>query len=168
MTEATEGGAAAALAVTPPAPPANATEASARLAALAADKDWSDKLLAGDVGATKEFHQLSELVAAGGSDVDMAMAGVTPSGIPDSSFRLMAASVPWLREMGISDGSIRQLLSDQKVSKEEHRLVSDFKARHMRDPEWTKKYLAGDMDARKLMTLCNIVMSVGIADAAAA
>jgi hypothetical protein len=61
-----------------PAPPANSAEAGARLGALTADKAWSDKLLAGDVAATKEFYELTTMVADGSSDVELAMAGTLP------------------------------------------------------------------------------------------
>jgi hypothetical protein len=59
----------------PPAPPANATEASNRLGALVADKDWSARLMAGHSETTAEFHSLTAMVAEGGDDIDVAMSG---------------------------------------------------------------------------------------------
>jgi hypothetical protein len=62
----------------PAAPPATATEASARLTALSGDKAWSGKLLSGDLSATKEFNDLTTMVAEGGDGVAVAMSGVLP------------------------------------------------------------------------------------------
>jgi hypothetical protein len=61
-----------------PAPPANAAEASSRLGTLTADKAWGDKLLAGDAATMKEFNSLTEMVAAGGDNVDRAISGALP------------------------------------------------------------------------------------------
>ena len=62
----------------PPAPPATATEASARLTALSGDKAWSGRLLSGDLTATKEFNDLTTMVAESGDGVAVAMSGVLP------------------------------------------------------------------------------------------
>jgi hypothetical protein len=151
--------------VVPPAPsppPATPAEASARLSTLTADKDWAGKLLAGHGETTKEFHQLSELVAKG-DNVDAAMAGVVPSlasgVIPDSGLLLMANVAADLRERGVSDGAIRELLSGQKAPPEAIAAVRAWKAEHMGDAEWTAKYLKGDALAVKQMTLAQIVLT---------
>ena len=39
-------------------PAANSTEASAKLSTLTADKDWGDRLMAGDANATRGARQL--------------------------------------------------------------------------------------------------------------
>jgi hypothetical protein len=154
-----------------PAPPANATEASVRLGALSADKEWAGKLLAGDVAANREFQELSALVATG-DKVDAAIAGIRPDiqdgVIPDSSTVLMTNVAADLRANGISDDSIRQVLTGQKVSKQERTLVETWKGQRMRDPAWTKLYLAGDPQAVRDMTLANIVISSEVAEARAA
>jgi hypothetical protein len=72
----------------PPAPPTNSAEASARLGALSADKAWSDKLLAGDPYAAKEFSDLHVMIDAG-DKVDSALAGLLQD--PDGGNRVMVA-----------------------------------------------------------------------------
>jgi hypothetical protein len=152
----------------PPAPPANAAEASTRLGTLTADKEWTEKLLAGDAAAAREFHDLSTMVATG-DKVDAAIAGIRPDIqdgiIPDSSAVLMTNVAATLRANGISDDAIRQVLTGQKVSKQERGLVETWKGQRMRDPEWVKAYLSGDPQAAKDMTLANIVMSSETAEA---
>jgi hypothetical protein len=146
--------------------PSSAAEASARLDVLISDKEWAGKLLAGDGLATKEFHDLSALIAAD-EKVEAAMSGkgsVLPGGIPDSQLKLMTETAGYLREHGVGEGAVRQTLTGEKVSKKEYELVTAWKAQHMRDGDFTKKYLAGDSEATRQMTLANIVLASEIKD----
>ncbi len=149
-----------------PAPPANATEAAARLGALSADKIWADRLLSGDGAATREFHQLSEMVA-NGDQIDMAMAGplhsLASGVIPDSSLRVMSEGAAMLREKGLSDGTIRQLLSDQPVSVQEQEAAKVWMNEFRTDRERVRKYLEGDAGLGKQVTAAHILINSTIA-----
>jgi hypothetical protein len=79
----------------------------------------------------------------------------------------MIAATNMLREIGISDPAIRQVLTDYEVSAAEHAMTAKWKADHMRSQEWTAKFLAGDGDAVRDMTNANIVLSSRIKPAAA-
>ena len=147
-----------------PAPPANATEANARLGTLTENKEWGGRLLAGDAAATKEWKDLTAL-AAGGNPVEAAMAGVVPGlndaggMLPGGDDLVMAGVVEHLRERGISDGAIRELLNDDKVAQWEHDAAKRWKDEHMSDREWTKKWRAGDALAAKEMILADIILN---------
>jgi hypothetical protein len=145
----------------PPAPPANATEASSRLAALSADKAWSGKLLSGDTSATKEFNSLTTMVAEGGDGVAVAMSGVLPPAA-NGEMREMAGLTEFLRDTGITDDVIRQTLSGHEVTQAEFDATKRWHDQHMRDKEFTKKWLAGDPEAAKQMTLAHIILGSSV------
>jgi hypothetical protein len=153
--------------VAPPAPPASAAEASAKLAALTNDKTWGDKVLASDPAATKEFQTLTAMVAEGGAKVESALAGTLPD-IPDSEHRLMAEAATWLRGLGVSDDVVRQTLANHEVTQLEFNAVEAWKNQHMKSSEFSARYLAGEPDEVRLMTLANVVLSSNIKKAEAA
>jgi hypothetical protein len=150
------------------APPANATEARARLDSLTGDKDWGARVMSGDVAANKEFHDLTAMVAAGGDAVDQAIAGIVPGDIPDAGQKRMTEAATWMREHGLSDGVIRQTLTDHEVTPQEVRAVEAWKAQKMRSPEFTKAFLAGEPDPVREMLLADIVLSSPIKKSEAA
>lgn len=150
---------------TPPAPPAapsNAAEASARLATLTADDGWRSKFFSGDVATAEEWKNLTTLVATG-TGVDAAMAGVMPSSangiLPDANQNLMTQSAAWLRECGLSDGTIRQLLNDETVSAEEHAAAKQWRLEFLSDRERTAKWRAGDAALRKQVLAADIIIN---------
>jgi hypothetical protein len=153
--------------VAPPTPPANAAEASARLDALIADKDRGAKLLAGDPAITKEFHDLTKMVAEGGDHVDRAMAGVLPD-VPDSDLKTMAGTADMLRTLGIEPEAIRQTLENREVTLAEFDATKAWLARSMKDQFWVKSYLENDPAAAKQMMLASIILSSPIKSGAAA
>jgi hypothetical protein len=149
--------------VQPPAPPATAAEASGRLEALKADKEWGAKLIAGDAEANREFRELQlKIDSADPAD----MAAVAMSGnigeMPDSRVKLMAETAGMLREIGIREEIIEQTLKGHEVSPDEYKQVEAWKARQMKDPVFVKAYLSGDPEARQKMVLSAIVLSGGI------
>jgi hypothetical protein len=159
MTEAT----------TPPAAPKNAAEAATRLADLRNDPAWGKKFLEGDAAARTESRQLSELIAGDVTDQPVIRSAATleqidaaiMTGLSDgsSASREMASAIPWMREAGMSDGTIRQVFTDQEIPQKEFDLASAWKVQHMRDSEWCKKYLAGDTEAHKQMMAANIILN---------
>jgi hypothetical protein len=142
-----------------------AIEAHARLAELAADPEWSQKLLDSDADTRREFDRLTALVASG-SDADLALAGIMPKNHidygPGASLRNQIETVPLLRQMGVNDESIRQLLEGSPVTKAEHALAVQWRDQHMGDAEWRGKLLSGDYDARRELTLASIIMAAGV------
>jgi hypothetical protein len=146
----------------PSATPTDAAGARARLAELAANPKWTSDYLNGNTAARQEFEAVTKLIATG-SDVDMAIAGLLPEAHvdfgPGAPLRDQAAAVPFLRHLGIGDEAIKQLLSDQPVSRREYQLAEQWRNSHMKNAEWTKRWLAGDHDAAREMTLCSIVLA---------
>jgi hypothetical protein len=49
--------------------------------------------------------------------------------------------------------------SRAEVSESEHNLANAWRIAHMNDPTWTKKYLDGDVEARKMMVGVNTILS---------
>jgi hypothetical protein len=153
---------------TPPAPPANATEARMRLDALTADKAWGDRFCNGDIAAKKEFSDLTSMIAGGGDDVVSAAMSGNIGEVPSSALKMMAETAGMLREVGASEPVIEQVLKGHKVTAQEYKLVEAEKARLMKSEAFVKDYMAGDPEARKRLLLCDIVISGGIREEAAA
>ncbi len=146
----------------PAAPPANSAEASAKLAALTSDQAWRDRFLSGgDPAATKEFHELTSAVAAGGSDVEIAMSGALPD-LPNSELRMMAGTAEMLREIGLRPEVIRQTLEGHEVSKAEFDATAAYKSRMMKDPNFVKAFLSGSAEEGQKVMLMSIILSSNI------
>jgi hypothetical protein len=144
----------------PPAPPANSAEARTRLDALIADKERGAKLLAGDAATNREYRELRTL-ADNPDPADVVAAAMSGQigDVPDSSVKMMAETAGMLREIGIREEIIEQVLRGHEVSADEYKLVEAWKARQMKDPVFVKAYLSGDPEARQKMTLAAIVLS---------
>jgi hypothetical protein len=153
--------------VAPPAPPANAAEASARLATLTNDKAWGDKLLASDPATTKEFHDLTKMVAEGGDHIDRAMAGALPD-VPDSDLKTMAGTADMLRTLGIEPEVIRQTLENREITLAEFEATKAWLSRTSKDQFFLKAYLEGDPDAARQIMLASIILASPIKSEAAA
>jgi hypothetical protein len=130
-------------------------------------KAWGEKLMAGDPAATKEFHSLTEMMAAGGDNVERAISGALPD-IPSSDLKHMAGTADMLREIGVTPEVIRQTLEGHEVTQAEYDATKAWRARTMKDQFWVKAYLEGDPDATRQMTLASIILSSNIKSGAAA
>ncbi|MET4345510.1 hypothetical protein [Bradyrhizobium sp. RT9a] len=144
--------------------PATATEARAQIDALTTNAEFGSKLLSGDVAATQQWNDLHSALGKGGDEVDRAMRGeiLGADTIPDSESKRLAEGASWLRTLGLSDGVVREALEGAGVSKEEYRMVSDWKSRHMADPVFSKRFLSNEAEAVRLMTTANVVIAGGI------
>jgi hypothetical protein len=143
----------------PPAAPSTPAEAATRLDQLKSDPAWRDGFLSGSGPQAREYRDLTAL-AAKGDKVDLAMAGVLADGPWQESGHLqMIAATTMFRELGISDATIKQTLSDYEVSQQEHDVVAKWKADRMRDSEWVKKWLSGEGEQARDMMLANIVLT---------
>jgi hypothetical protein len=60
---------------------------------------------------------------------------------------------------GLGAKAYAELREQPFVTADERALAEGWKTQHMRDPEWVKKYLAGDADANRLMLVSNILLT---------
>jgi hypothetical protein len=143
----------------PAAAPSTPAEASTRLDQLKSDPAWRDGFLSGSGPQAREYRDLTAL-AAKGDKVDLAMAGVLGDGPwQDSGHLEMIAATKMFRELGISDATIKQTLTDYQVTQREHDAVAKWKADRMRDSEWVKKWLSGEGEHARDMMLANIALT---------
>jgi hypothetical protein len=162
MTDVTTATAGTTTAPAAPAPPATPSEAASRLAGLREDKSWADKLLLGKDAATlAEFHSLSKLIASG-DDIDLAMSG--DPNLPDSgvdgklSLAKVASAIPDLRDSGLSDGVIKELLGGRQSTPEELTAVKRLQTMRHSDPNWVKAYLSGRFEQVRESRLISAVL----------
>jgi hypothetical protein len=157
----------AALHPDPPANPGTPVEASARLAFLTKDPAWREKVLAGDAATRQEMDSLTKMVAEG-DPTDGILAGVVPETMVEfqtpgvASYLEMAAAVPMLRNAGLRDEVIREILTDKKVGRREHEMTRLLQAEKMGDAEWRQRLLSGDFVARRELTLMSTILSATI------
>ena len=151
----------------PPVPPSTPAEATTRLDQLKADPKWTTALLSGGPTQTKEFHDLHKLVAQG-DNIDAAMSGVLPDGIiQDGATVEMASMAGHLRELGVRDEVVREYLTGHSTTQKWFDEVKKIKADRMSDTVWVKRLMSGDVEARRQLTLANIVLTGGIKEASA-
>jgi hypothetical protein len=151
----------------PPTPPSTPAEATTRLDQLKADPKWTTALLSGGPAQTKEFHDLHELVAKG-DGVDQAISGTMPTRIiQDSTQFEMASMAAHLKELGIRAELVREYLTGHTTTKGWYDEVARHKADRMRDPAFVKALFSGSVEARRTLTLCNIVLSGEITESSA-
>ncbi|MCK1542207.1 hypothetical protein IVA98_32935 [Bradyrhizobium sp. 160] len=156
----------------PPAPVIPETEAAAlaRKAQLTADPKWRDEYLSGSPRHAKELSDLEAVIQKGNADpqTEMAIAGELFDGIQPSGHLAAVGAAEMLREAGVRDTAvIRQVLTGEAVSAEEHAAATETKARLMANHDFAKRYVSGDGEARREMTLLNVILSSPIKGAAA-
>jgi hypothetical protein len=123
-----------------------------------------DRLFNGDRAEGQKFSGLlREKIEA--SPVEAAMEG-TIGDVPSSDLRQMAVGAGWLRNIGVSEGAIKEMLSGRQAPPEEYEAVKRWKSDALRNPEWTKKLLSGDQEAQRQLVLANIVLTNGVLEAA--
>ncbi|WLA53194.1 hypothetical protein [Bradyrhizobium diazoefficiens] len=143
-----------------PALPSTPAEAATRLDQLKADPKWTSSFLSGSPTQLQEFRDLHGIIAKG-DHVDMAMSGLMPEQ-PSSGHREMAGTAAMLRELGIDDRIIKETLIGHMVTKPEYEATERWKKDAMSNPEFVKLYTGGDNEARRKMTLANIILTGGI------
>jgi hypothetical protein len=161
MTDGITATAAATTTPAAPAPPATPSEAASRLAVLREDKTFGEKLLSADAPTLAEFRSLTKLIASG-DDIDLAMSG--DPNLPDSggdgklSLAKVAGAIPDLRDSGLSDGVIRELLSGRQSTPEELTAVKRLQTMRHSDPTWVKAYLSGQFEQVRESRLMSAVL----------
>ena len=143
-----------------PAPaPSTPAEAATRLDQLRADPKWTTALLEGGPVQKREWHELHEIISSG-DNIDAAMAGVMQPGIIQDSEHLENISfAAHLRELGIRPEVIREALTGPTETKPWRDEVARFKADKMSDAAWVRRLMSGDVEARRQLTLCNLVLT---------
>jgi hypothetical protein len=127
-----------------------------------ADPEWGAKVFAGNPEANRELRELTSKASGTDDSVVAAVMSGEPGKMPTTETHIMAGTAGMLREMGISEEVIEQTLKGHQVSEQEYKLTQAWKARHMKDPEFVKRFLNGDTEAREKMTLADIILSGGI------
>jgi hypothetical protein len=122
---------------------------------------WREKLEAGDGATWKEFDELAK-AAAEADPVKAVMSGNLPDVAP-SEHRLMEHTASTLREIGIRDEIIKDVIAGtHEVTKQEWDLTVQWKQDHMEDLEWVKSLLSGNAKARRELALATIILNGGI------
>ena len=73
--------------------------------------------------------------------------------------RALASEVNALRQAGVSDGAIKQLLDGYPMSAQEVEMVRRFKSMRLGDSEWVGRYLKGGWAETREMRLISMVLS---------
>jgi hypothetical protein len=145
----------------PPAAPMSPSEAASKLATLRSDNAWGDAVLRGSPAELAELRSLSRLVAQG-NDLDVLILNAQDA--PDLNIggqlspKKIAGEIPSLRESGLSDDVIKELLSDRVPTPQEIDAVSRFQKMRHGDQAWVTKYLAGDHEAVRESKLMSMVL----------
>src|SRR5690348_492003 len=129
-----------------------------------ADPSFNAKLLAGDAEARAEWQRLT-VAAADADPIEAAMTGALPD-MPDGDLLVMKNTAEMLRELGISDGVVREVLSEATYTQAEHDATKIWLKQHEADEEWCAKLKAGDIEAKKQFMLASIILSSPIRKAA--
>jgi hypothetical protein len=140
--------------------PSTPSEARLRLATLG--RDFLNKLEQGDVAARDEFDALNKMAADDKDPIAALIAGqpapneVKVAGATTS--REMAVAIAQLREAGVTDPQIYQLLSDHVATPEEIAAVQRLQDSLHGTASWTARLLAGDAEARREQILMSCVL----------
>jgi hypothetical protein len=102
--------------------------------------------------------------------IDKAMNGGALDGeMQTSEYVEMRGAAAMFSELGIRSEIIKDVLAGtHKVTKEEYQATERWKADRLRDAAWTAKYMSGDREEQRRMTLANIILTGGIRDEKAA
>ena len=147
---------------TPPTP----AEATAQLEKLKADPEWTARYLAGNGPEGKQFRDLMA-IKSGADTIDRIIGGTIEPPQMETviggqlSIRNQVGVAADLKQLGISDAATRQLFEGKPVPKAEYDAVERLRADLFSNSDWVKKYL-GDREARRTMTLINIVRAGGV------
>jgi len=160
---------------TPPAPAAMTVEAAqVRRSEMLADKAIGKKLMEGDAALRAEMSTLNKVIAGADDTAGRlvnAMAGTPAAGIehlneenPLTTSELYQA-VKGLRETGLTDAVIKDVVLGTPISREQHDAFEVFKKRCLSDREWVKRFRSGDMDARRDFNLFSAGVIAPVAEA---
>jgi hypothetical protein len=121
--------------------PIDQAAASARKAELLANPEWRGKFLENDPAAHTEM-----------SAINSVLVGPAPQETLDPS------QIEHARALVIREDIVQQLATRMPIPQSEHDAVARWKAGHLKDPAFLRKYFDGDYEARQQMTIANIVL----------
>jgi hypothetical protein len=127
--------------VTAPAAPADQAAASARKAELLASADFRGRFLENDPAARAEMTAINSVLVG-----------------PERQEAIDPSQLEHARGLGIREEIVQQLATRMPIPQSEHDTVARWKAGHMKDPAFLRKYFDGDYEARQQMTIANIVL----------
>jgi hypothetical protein len=162
---------AAALARPVPLQPSNATEARMRLSALSSDSAFMKRFFGGEVSARAEISSLNAMIAnapvgealAGGPE-ESPMEVTTSQNVRRADLLSIAADLRslWAADSDDVEAVIREVLDpNATVDAELLQQAQTWKAQALRDPEFVRGLLAGDLEETKRMRLWNAIISIG-------
>jgi hypothetical protein len=131
------------LGIAAPAVPADQAAAAEKKAELMADPAWVKRKVSGDPEANAEMTKINEVLV----------------GAETAQPAVDASELDHLRSLGLSNEVIKQVETRQPVTQDEYDRASRLKSTLMKDPEFVRKYLDGQYEARQKMALISIVMS---------
>jgi hypothetical protein len=82
--------------------------------------------------------------------------------VPNAQGPALEKGIAALREAGLDEPVLEQVINDRQVTAAEHQMVADWKASRMKDQGFVAKLLSGDVDANRQMLLANVTLSSGI------
>jgi hypothetical protein len=150
-----------------PQPTTDRGAARAELDALGNDPNWRAAFFRGSPAARQQFSELAAK-AAGGDETAAVLAGDVPA--PDIEItgsavggrittRAMAVEVAALRESGLNDDTIAQVINGTPAGPAEVEMARRFREMRMSDPAWTARYLKGGWAERREMHLISAIIS---------
>jgi hypothetical protein len=156
----------------PPPLPADATAAQAgeRLAFLTAHKEWSGKLLAGDVATKNEWQQLTEKVASADATegaIDGTPAPAFEPNVDGVSRADLAKATSWLREDGLTDGVIRDVVNGKEIFAEDRATAQRHWDRCRNSEECGRRLVAGDPEVRQNFAMTMALLNATVRETAA-
>lgn len=145
-------------AIQTPAAPTSPEGAQARLGELVGSREFSERLMAGDVATRMEFQSLSTLAA--GLEKLPGAEELSAIATKENDDKYAGDFVRGVKEtVDVRDEVIRQAIYDKTVTKAEHTAVQQWMNRHMADQAWSKRLMAGDADARREFFLASVTLS---------
>ena len=144
----------------------------AQRTALVADKAFTEKYRAGDVGANQVMRTLNMAIAAAptGDKLGAVLAGTaTPGGFETTTGSELPTSdlisaVDGLRKQGHSDEIIRAIVEGEPVTPERHREAEIIRERLLRDKQWLRDYREGHREKVEQMHRINAVLAAPITE----
>jgi hypothetical protein len=127
--------------ITAPAVPSDPSAASARKAELLSNADWRGKYLENDPAARAEMTAINSVLV-----------GPAPQETIDPS------QIEHARSLGIKEEILQQLATRMPIPQSEHDAIARWRAGHLKDPAWLRRWFDGGYEERQQMTIANIVL----------
>ena len=105
-----------------------------------------------------------------GDSIDKAIKGELLDGIfQPAQHTAMIGAASYLNDLGIRPEITRDVLAGtHEVTQAEFDATQQWKEDHLADKEWVEKFMSGDREAKRKMTLANIILTGGVKNAPAA